>query len=44
MKILGIDPGIRGALALIEIDAEGGLRAVTALDIPTIGIGAKASR
>jgi Holliday junction resolvasome RuvABC endonuclease subunit len=37
---LGIDPGIRGALALIEI-REDGPRVVDAIDIPTIGTGAK---
>ena len=40
MKILGIDPGIRGALALIEID-EDDARVVAAIDIPTIGSKAK---
>jgi len=37
---LGIDPGIRGALALVEI-REDGPRVVDAIDIPTIGTGAK---
>jgi crossover junction endodeoxyribonuclease RuvC len=42
MKImLGVDPGIRGALALVEIDGDAGSRAVTAIDVPTIGTGAK---
>jgi Holliday junction resolvasome RuvABC endonuclease subunit len=41
MKLLGVDPGIRGACALIEIDEDGSLRVIAAIDIPTIGTGAK---
>jgi Holliday junction resolvasome RuvABC endonuclease subunit len=37
---LGVDPGIHGALALIEI-REDGPHVVDAIDIPTIGAGAK---
>jgi hypothetical protein len=40
MKILGCDPGIHGALALIEID-ESNLHVVDTIDIPTIGTKAK---
>jgi hypothetical protein len=40
MKILGCDPGIRGALALIEID-EFDLHVIDTIDIPTIGTKAK---
>jgi Holliday junction resolvasome RuvABC endonuclease subunit len=41
MKILGVDPGIRGALALIEIDEDAGPHVIAAVDIPTIGSKAK---
>jgi crossover junction endodeoxyribonuclease RuvC len=37
---LGIDPGIHGALALVTITTDGP-RVVDAIDIPTIGTGAK---
>jgi len=40
-RVLGIDPGIRGACALVWIDADGSSRVVDAIDIPTIGTGAK---
>jgi hypothetical protein len=40
MKILGCDPGIRGALALIKID-EFDLHVIDTIDIPTIGTKAK---
>ena len=39
-KFLGIDPGVHGALALIEI-REDGPCVVDAIDIPTIGVKAK---
>jgi crossover junction endodeoxyribonuclease RuvC len=41
MKILGIDPGIRGALAIVEI-ANGVMpQLIDVLDVPVIGAGAK---
>jgi Holliday junction resolvasome RuvABC endonuclease subunit len=40
MKILGIDPGIRGGLAVVEIN-NGAARLVDAIDIPTVGVKAK---
>jgi crossover junction endodeoxyribonuclease RuvC len=41
MKILGVDPGVRGGLAVVEV--VGGLvaRLVDAVDIPVVGVGAK---
>ena len=42
MNILGVDPGIRGGLAIVFIDANGAapqLRDV--IEIPVIGVGAK---
>ena len=42
MNILGVDPGIRGGLAIIAIDANGAApRLVDAIDIPVTGVGAK---
>ena len=42
MNILGVDPGIRGGLAIIAIDANGAApRLVDATDIPVVGVGAK---
>ena len=42
MNILGVDPGIRGGLAVIAIDANGAApRLVGAIDIPVTGVGAK---
>jgi Holliday junction resolvasome RuvABC endonuclease subunit len=40
MKILGVDPGIHGACALLEIDGDV-CRVIDAIDIPTIGSKAK---
>jgi crossover junction endodeoxyribonuclease RuvC len=41
-RILGVDPGIRGGLAIVAIDANGGApQLVDAIDIPVAGIGAK---
>jgi hypothetical protein len=37
MRIGGIDPGINGALALLDVDAEGRLVVVDARDMPTVG-------
>jgi crossover junction endodeoxyribonuclease RuvC len=39
--ILGIDPGIRGGLAIITVDDGAAPRLVDAIDIPVTGAGAK---
>ena len=42
MKFLGVDPGIRGGLAIVSIDANGvAPLLVDAIDIPVAGVGAK---
>ena len=41
MKILGVDPGIRGGLAIVGINADGVPCLVDAIDIPIIGLKAK---
>jgi crossover junction endodeoxyribonuclease RuvC len=42
MNILGVDPGIRGGLAIVAVDANGAApRLVDAIDIPVTGVGAK---
>ena len=42
VKILGVDPGIRGGLAIIAIDANSTApRLVDTIDIPVTGVGAK---
>jgi len=41
MKILGIDPGVRGGLAIVEINDGVAPRLVDAIDIPVTGVGAK---
>jgi len=42
MNILGVDPGIRGGLAIIAIDANGAAPClIDAIDIPVAGVGAK---
>jgi crossover junction endodeoxyribonuclease RuvC len=40
-KLLGIDPGVRGGLALIEINDGTAPRLIDAIDIPVTGVGAK---
>jgi Holliday junction resolvasome RuvABC endonuclease subunit len=41
-NILGVDPGIRGGLAIVAVDANGAApRLVDAIDIPVTGVGAK---
>jgi hypothetical protein len=40
IRVLGVDPGICGACALLEID-EDNIRVFDTIDIPTIGTGAK---
>src|SRR5262249_29273444 len=42
MKILGVDPGICGGLAIVLVDSNnGGVQLVDTIDIPTIGTAAK---
>ena len=41
MKICGIDPGIRGGLAIVLVNDGAAPRLVDAIDIPVAGIGAK---
>jgi Holliday junction resolvasome RuvABC endonuclease subunit len=41
MKILGVDPGIHGGLAIVEIIDGVAPQLIDAIDIPTVGIGAK---
>jgi crossover junction endodeoxyribonuclease RuvC len=42
MRLLGIDPGIRGGLAIVLVNSgNGGAQLIDAIDIPTIGIAAK---
>jgi crossover junction endodeoxyribonuclease RuvC len=40
-RILGIDPGIRGGLAVVLVNSSNGAQLVDAIDIPTVGTGAK---
>jgi crossover junction endodeoxyribonuclease RuvC len=40
MKILGVDPGIHGGLAIVELD-DTAPRIVDVIDIPVTGVGAK---
>jgi crossover junction endodeoxyribonuclease RuvC len=41
VKILGIDPGVKGGLAIVEISDGAAPRLVDAIDIPVAGVGAK---
>ena len=41
MKLLGVDPGIHGAFALVEINDGATPQLVDVLDVPVIGAGAK---
>jgi crossover junction endodeoxyribonuclease RuvC len=41
VKILGIDPGIHGGLAVVSVENETAPVLVDAIDIPAIGVGAK---
>jgi crossover junction endodeoxyribonuclease RuvC len=41
VKILGIDPGIKGGLAIITVDDCAAPRLIDAIDIPVTGTGAK---
>lgn len=40
MKTLGVDPGIRGGLAIVEM-TNGMPTVISAIEVPTIGTGAK---
>jgi crossover junction endodeoxyribonuclease RuvC len=41
MKVIGIDPGVRGGLAVVEINDGTAPQLVEAIDIPVTGVGAK---
>jgi crossover junction endodeoxyribonuclease RuvC len=41
MRILGIDPGIHGGLAIVEIDNGAPAKIIDTIDIPIVGTGAK---
>jgi len=41
VKVLGIDPGVRGGLAIIEINDGATPQLIDAIDIPVAGTGAK---
>jgi crossover junction endodeoxyribonuclease RuvC len=40
VKILGVDPGIHGGLAIVELNDGAAPELVDVIDIPTIGVGA----
>jgi len=40
-RILGIDPGISGGLAVVEITDSAAPQLIDAIDIPVVGVGAK---
>jgi crossover junction endodeoxyribonuclease RuvC len=41
MKILGVDPGVRGGLAIVELNNGAAPQLVDAIDIEVTGVGAK---
>jgi crossover junction endodeoxyribonuclease RuvC len=41
MKLLGIDPGIHGACSIVEVSDGAAPQLIDAIDIPTVGTGAK---
>jgi crossover junction endodeoxyribonuclease RuvC len=41
MRILGIDPGIHGACAIVEINNGAKPQLIDVIDIPTVGVGAR---
>ena len=41
MKILGVDPGIHGGLAIVEINNGAAPQLIDVVDIPVAGVGAK---
>jgi hypothetical protein len=38
MRILGIDPGVRGGVAIVEVNNGVAPKLVDAIDVPTVGI------
>jgi Holliday junction resolvasome RuvABC endonuclease subunit len=40
-RILGVDPGIRGGLAVVLVNSGNGAQLLDAIDIPTVGTAAK---
>jgi Holliday junction resolvasome RuvABC endonuclease subunit len=40
LRVLGVDPGIRGGLALVQL-LDGNPRLIDAADVPVVGVGAK---
>jgi crossover junction endodeoxyribonuclease RuvC len=41
VKVLGVDPGIHGGLAIVEINDGAAPQLLEAIDVPTVGAGAK---
>jgi hypothetical protein len=41
LKIMGVDPGIRGGMAIISTENGGSVMLIDAIDVPTMGTGAK---
>jgi crossover junction endodeoxyribonuclease RuvC len=41
MRILGIDPGIHGGLAIVDINSGAAAQLIDAIDIPVVGVAAK---
>jgi hypothetical protein len=41
MNVLGVDPGIRGGLAIVELNNGAAPQLVDAIDIPVAGVGSK---
>ncbi len=41
MIVLGVDPGIHGGLAIVDVDSDGGAKLIEAIDIPIHGVAAK---
>ena len=41
MRILGIDPGVHGGIAIVEIIDGAAPQVLGAIDIPTVGVGAR---
>jgi Holliday junction resolvasome RuvABC endonuclease subunit len=41
VRIIGIDPGVHGGCAIIELENGAAPRLIDAIDIPTVGTGAK---
>jgi Holliday junction resolvasome RuvABC endonuclease subunit len=40
-RVLGIDPGVHGGLAVVELNDGAAARLVDAIDVPTVGVKAK---